>query len=281
LLTVFELHEGLLRRVVVRSADELAKYRPVWIDLLAPTNELREQVNQRYGLDLPDPAELTDLEASARFFVHDGGGLHLHSDFLLDSQDKTRSVAVALVVHKGVLFTVRDVELPVFRLQRLRVCSQSGLVTDCKDILMGLYALDMEYSADALEDAYSHLELLSQRVLRRQHLSDQEARKILLEIPHCEDVNARIRRNVLDTQRALSFLQRGKYLTAEQREDSEKILRDIESIDNHTSFIFSKINFLMDATSGFVNVNQNERVNRLTYASLALMVVSLVFGLGA
>ncbi|MBV8636140.1 MAG: magnesium transporter CorA, partial [Burkholderiaceae bacterium] len=185
------------------------------------------------------------------------------------------------VVHKNILFTVRDVELPIFRLQRLRAGSQPGAVTDCKDILLGLYDLEMEYSADALEDAYADLDLLSRRVLTRQHLSDAEAKKILLEIPHCEDVNSRIRRNVLDTQRALSFLQRGKFLSAEQREDCEKISRDIESIDNHTSFIFGKINFLMDTTAGFVNVNQNERVNRLTYASVALMVVSLLLGLGA
>ena len=279
--SVFELNDGLVRQVHVENLTEFRSLTPLWIDLLAPTEDVCNEIRRLYGVDLPNPAELTDIEPSARFFLEDNGEVHLHSNFLFDEQETTRSIPVALVIHHGILFTIRDEELPVFRLQRLRICVQPGLVSDAKDVLLGLYSLDLEYSADALEHAYGDLEALSRQVLRRQHLSDGEARKILAEIPHCEDVNGCIRRNVLDTRRAVSFLIRGKFLSAEQQEDVDKILRDIESIDNHTSFIFGKINFLMEATAGFVNVNQNERVNRLTYASLALMVVSLIFGIGA
>ena len=84
-------------------------------------------------------------------------------------------------------------------------------------------------------------------------------------------MNGRIRRNVLDTRRALSFLMRGRPLSTEQHDDARQILRDIESLDGHTSFLFNKINFLMDATVGFININQNKRVSKLTAISVVFM----------
>lgn len=51
---------------------------------------------------------------------------------------------------------------------------------------------------------------------------------------------------------------RGRLLDSDQFEEARQILRDIESLDGHTSFLFEKINFLMDATVGFININQNK-----------------------
>ncbi len=75
--------------------------------------------------------------------------------------------------------------------------------------------------------------------------------EVLADIARQEDLNGRIRRNMLDTRRAVSFMMRSKMLNAEQFEDARQILRDIESLDSHTQFLFDKINFLMDATGGF------------------------------
>ena len=43
---------------------------------------------------------------------------------------------------------------------------------------------------------------------------------------------------------------RSKSLSKSQFEDSQQILRDIESLDGYTAFLFDKINFLMDAKVG-------------------------------
>ena len=55
----------------------------------------------------------------------------------------------------------------------------------------------------------------------------------------------------MDTRRAVSLMMRSKMLNAEQFEEVRQILRDIDSLDNHTAFpLFDKINFLMDAAVG-------------------------------
>jgi len=279
MLNAFELRNGRLSQVQVDSRADLANVKPIWVDLVAPSPFVRAWVGKYFGLELPNPEELTDLEASARFYVDDNGELHLHSDFLLDTDKESRNVAVAFILHNDILFSVRQEELPVFRLQRLRARTEVGYVTEGKDVLLDLYAADAEYSADALEDVYADFEAVSRRVLRPQ-VSDDEAAHILAEIARGEDLNGRIRRNVLDTRRALSFLMRGKLLTADQQDEGRQILRDIESLDGHTSFLFGKINFLMDATVGFININQNKRVQRLTAMSFVFLPLNIIAGIG-
>jgi magnesium transporter len=84
---------------------------------------------------------------------------------------------------------------------------------------------------------------------------------------------------VLDTRRAVSFLMRSRFLTKEQLEDAQQILRDIESLDGHTSFLFDKINFLMDATVGFININQNKTMKQLTVLSVIFMPLNILAGM--
>jgi magnesium transporter len=167
----------------------------------------------------------------------------------------------------------------VFRLQRLRARAQAGYVSDAKDVLLDLYAADVEYSANALEDVYAKLAAVGRQVLRS-HITDEEATYILAAIAEEEDLNGRIRRNVLDTRRALSFLMRAKFLSEAQHEDVREILRDIESLDGHTAFLFNKINFLMDATDSSININQNKDIKRLTVLSVVFMPLNVLAGIG-
>jgi len=146
-------------------------------------------------------------------------------------------------------------------------------------VLLDLYAADVEYSANALEDEYVRLEEVGRQVFRS-HMTNEQAAEILTAISVEEDLNGRIRRNVLDTRNALSFLMRRKFLSIPQHEDVREILRDIESLDGHTHFLFNKINFQMDATVGFLNVNQNKDLKRLTVISVVFMPINVLAGIG-
>lgn len=278
-IRVFDLYEGRLRQIPIYNREDLAQAKPIWVDLVTPEDEQLEWAREIFGVNLPNPNELTDLETSARFYEEENGEVHLHSAFLLERENESRNVAVAFILNKGTLFSVRSEELPVFRLQRLRARAQAGYVSEAKDVLLDLYAADVEYSANALEDEYERLEEVGRQVFRS-HMTNEQAAKILTAISVEEDLNGRIRRNVLDTRNALSFLMRRKFLSIAQHEDVREILRDIESLDGHTTFLFNKINFQMDATVGFLNVNQNKDLKRLTVISVVIMPINVLAGIG-
>jgi magnesium transporter len=274
-LNAFELVNGRLSQVAINSREDMENIRPIWIDLLGASKAERVMVGQHYGVELPNPEENTDLEASARYFLGENDEVFLLSDFLLDREGESRGVPVSFVLHKDILFTLRNEELPVFRLQRLRARTQPGYVSDCKDVLLDLYSADAEYSADALEEVYATLDKVGKTVLSHD-MSDKDAARILTDIAEEEDRNGQIRRNILGTQRAVSFLLRGKLLMTDQLDDARQILRDIESLNSHTAFLFDKINFLMDATVGFININQNKVIKIFSVASVAMLPPTLI-----
>jgi magnesium transporter len=71
-------------------------------------------------------------------------------------------------------------------------------------------------------------------------------------------------------------MMRSRMLNAGQFEEARQILRDIESLDNHTAFLFDKINFLMDATVGFININQNKIIKIFSVATAAVLPPTLI-----
>ncbi|QIL42851.1 magnesium/cobalt transporter CorA [Acidovorax sp. HDW3] len=283
MLNIFSLANGRLVQEEIESLEELAQFQPIWVDLESPTPEEKRWIKQHYGLSIPDDAMDEDIEESARFYEEDNGELHIRSDFLIDDHEHPRGVRVAFILNlvnddlksKGVLFSIHDEDVPVFRLLRLRARRAPGLITDARQVLLKLFDGDAEYSADALEGIYDELEKASKQVLSGD-VTDALASEVLGAIARQEDLNGRIRRNVMDTRRAVSFMMRSKMLNAEQFEEARQILRDIESLDSHTAFLFDKINFLMDATVGFININQNKIIKIFSVASVALLPPTLI-----
>ncbi|MFT3812717.1 MAG: magnesium/cobalt transporter CorA [Acidovorax sp.] len=283
MLNIFTLANGRLVQEEIESLEELTRFQPIWVDLESPTLEEKRWVKQHYGLSIPDDAMDEDIEESARFYEEDNGELHIRSDFLVDDHEQPRAVRVAFILNlvndelksKGVLFSIHDEDVPVFRLLRLRARRAPGLITDAREVLLKLFDADAEYSADALEGIYDDLEKASKMVLSGD-VTDARAGEVLAAIARQEDLNGRIRRDVMDTRRAVSFMMRSKMLNAEQFEEARQILRDLDSLDSHTAFLFDKINFLMDATVGFININQNKIIKIFSVASVALLPPTLI-----
>jgi magnesium transporter len=278
MLNAFALHNGRLSPASIGDAPISGQL--VWIDAVSPSDAERAWVERHYRLTLPRPEHLRDIESSARFY-EDEGELHLRSDFLLGKESHSRSVTVAFVLSGETLFSVHEEDLPVFHQLRMLAHAQSGQMADCKDVLIELYSMDVEFSADALEEVYASLGRVSQTVLNTK-LSAKSAAAALSSIAQSEHLNGRIRRNVMDTRRAISFLMRSKLLNPAQLEDARQIMQDIESLDGHTAFLFDKINFLMSAIVGFININQNKIVRLFSVASVALlppMLIASIYGM--
>ncbi len=276
MINLFVLQKGRLAQEQVDDRQELLKHHnPIWIDVVDPEEEELQWIKDAFGVSLPELEDLGDLEASARYFEAEDGHLHIRTDFILDDEENARNVRVAFVLTDNILFSIHEQDLPVFRLVRLRARLRPGSVRNAKDVLLDLYSTDAEYSADALEEVYENLEEAGKRVLSH-NVTDTDAADVLETIAKEEDLNGRIRRNVMDTRRALSFLMRSKLLSDEQQEEARQILRDIDSLENHTAFLFDKINFLMDATVGFININQNKIIKIFSVVSVALMPPTLL-----
>ncbi|MBE2896963.1 magnesium/cobalt transporter CorA [Pasteurellaceae bacterium HPA106] len=246
----------------------------IWIDLLDPTREEREMLRDALGQSLASYLELEDIEASARFF-EDEDGLHLHSFFYCEDEDDYADIAtVAFTVRDGRLFTLRDRELPAFRLYRMRSRSQKLMECNAYELLLDLFETKIEQLADVIETIYADLEKLSHIILEgKQGEAFDDALATLTEQ---EDVSSKVRLCLMDTQRALSFLVRKTRLPASQLEQAREVLRDIESLQPHNDTLFQKIDFLMQAAMGFINIEQNRIMKIFSVAAVIFLPPTLV-----
>jgi magnesium transporter len=271
MLTIYRLEDG---RLIQASADD-GKPLPedaVWVDLVAPSAEDRLLVERAYNVDLPSNEELIEIEASSRFF-RDDDGLHIHSLFLHEFEDTTVNVAAAFILNHHRLFTLHEQELATFRLFRQAADRQPDIARDATSILLGLFEHKVDHLADVLETVYTGLEPVSQAVLGRK---DTEMEELLADIARFEDITGKVRLSLLDAQRALTFVERNSRLDSETLEQTQELLRDMDSLMPHTAFLFEKINFLMSAVHGFTNIEQNQIIKILSVAAVVFLPPTLI-----
>ncbi|MCL6408433.1 magnesium/cobalt transporter CorA, partial [Dickeya dadantii] len=241
-----------LSRLELDDSDDLTA--SIWVDLIEPEDDEREKVQTELGQSLATRPELEDIEASARFF-EDEDGLHIHSFFFFeDADDHAGNSTVAFTIRDGRLYTLRERELPAFRLYRMRARNQTLVDGNAYELLLDLFETKIEQLADEIENIYSDLESLSRIIMEGRQ--GEEYDDALSTLAEQEDVGWKVRLCLMDTQRALNFLVRKARLPSGQLEQAREILRDIESLLPHNESLFQKVNFLMQAAMGFINIEQ-------------------------
>ena len=150
MINAFAINDSRLLRIDDEPADLSSA---IWLDLLEPTGEEREMLQEGLGQSLASFLELEDIEASARFF-EDEDGLHLHSFFYCEDEENYADLAsVAFTIRDGRLFTLRDRELPAFRLYRMRSRSQRLFECNAYEVLLDLFETKIEQLADVIKDS--------------------------------------------------------------------------------------------------------------------------------
>lgn len=250
----------------------------MWLDLLNPDDDERQLVESLHSQPLPDTEDVEEIEASARSY-QDEAGLHVHSLFLHKVDERHRNTSVAFTLTDDQLITLREREIPAFRLMRMRARRLHGLVEDPVSIVLALFEIKIDDLADTLEEVYTQLENTSNLVLED---NDSPIEDALDELAKQEDTNGKVRLCLMDTQRALSFLLRRGKMSADHAETARELLRDIDSLLPHNSFVFDKINFLMDAAQGFISIQQSKIIKIFSIAAVVFLpptVIASIYGM--
>jgi magnesium transporter len=265
MLNIYAREQG---RLIATEDDADA----AWLDLIDPTDDERAAVNALIEKELPDTEDVDEIEASARSYV-DEAGLHIRSLFLHDVDGRPRNTSVAFTLAGDRLITLREREIPAFRLLRRFARRDAEAARDTLSIVLNLFEIKIDDLADTLEEVYQGLETVSAGVLEE---TDSNIEDALDSLAHHEDANGKVRLCLMDTQRALGFLLRYGHLNPDQSDRVRALLRDIESLLPHNSFVFDKINFLINAAQGFINIQQNQIIKIFSIAAVILLPPTLV-----
>ncbi|MFV8817329.1 magnesium/cobalt transporter CorA [Haliea sp. E17] len=273
MIRLFNIRNGLIREFDYPEGQIAMHLREAdWIDAHEPDEEERALLQQMLATDLPESDEVEEIETSARCFV-DQAGIHIHSLFLAYSEGRHNPVSVACILQKQRLITIREGDLADFRLLRMRARRGQVEAQSPQDLLVTVMEQKVENHADSLEDLHRQLENVSYLVLEDETAELEDA---ISKLARLEDSNGKIRLCLMDTQRDISFLLRHLRAQPEQQETLREIMRDVETLMSHTTFLFDKINFLMDSTQGFINIEQNQIIKIFSIAAVVFLPPTLV-----
>lgn len=256
--------------------------RLVWIDLMRPSKEEEKVLKARIGINIPTREAREEIEISSRLYYEDNAAfmtaiLPAHTD-----GDDPQMSPVSFILAGERLITVHDHEPRVFRTFPLRAEKSPMDFSNGEAILIALLEAIVDRLADILERAGRDIDHLSRSIFQRSGATltkSQDFQKVLEEIGRKGDLTSNIRDSLVTFDRLIGFL---GHLTMQRRNDKESrariktLGRDIHSLTDHASFLSQKITFLLDATLGMINIEQNRIIKIFSVAAVVFLPPTLI-----
>ena len=283
MLKVYDTFDGAL---VGHGGDEPVGPHSIWIDLHKPTKDEERIVEAVLGVQVPTREEMQEIEASSRLYQE--GGAHFMTGVVLyqPSNDGAPGVPIAtpvtFILAAGRLVTVRYEEPRAFPLFLARAHKKdTSCATGCA-VLIGLLEAIIDREADRVERIQSEVDKLGQGIFATdvaRMASSKRFETAIKQIGREGELTQRSRDCLLSLDRLLTYLahamgERGdeKALRARVKTAS----RDVASLADHVGYLSNKIAFLLDATLGMINIEQNTIIKIFSVASVALMPPTLI-----
>ena len=258
----------------------------VWIDLLEPTVDEEKLVEASFGIQVPTREEMKEIETSNRLY-EDNGALYMTMTVAaqLDT-DRPVSMAVTFILAGNRLITNRYLDTKPFQQFITYAGKHPAACPNAVTILAGLMEAFIERIADVLERVGADLDGVSSNIFARNgngQPTSRDLRAMIERIGFNGELNSKGRESLVSLGRLLMFVQQSvPGISTEQRDRFHSISRDVLSLSDHASFLGSKVSFLLEATLGLINVEQNNIIKIFSVAAVLFLpptLIASIFGM--
>lgn len=255
----------------------------IWLDLLVPTPEEEKIVEAVLAVDVPTREEMKEIETSNRLY-EDNGALYMTATVAakLDTE-RPEITAVTFILSNGRLITTRYIDTKPFQQYAAYAEHHPAVCQSAVAILAGIIEAFIERIADILERTGNDLDQVSSTIFMsrsngRGTPTSHDLRGMLERIGFNGELNSKARESLVSLGRLLMFVQQSSLIemTQEQRSRFKSISRDVVSLSDHASFFGTKVSFLLEATLGLINVEQNNIIKIFSVAAVMFMPPTLI-----
>ena len=263
-----------------------AGYVPAWIDLLNPTDSEVEFVENTTGFRVPHREALEEIESTSRNY-QEGGAIYLSAPLIARAASPDGVLTpVGFILGQRVLITLRFAELSAFTAAATQAQAMRELSSG--EAFVRLLEQIVDRGADLLEHAGGELDQLSHRAFHANRVRNRDIaeastrlREALRAVGRMGDRTSQIRDSLLGLGRITAYASEtcGARLEPELERRLSAVRADIMSLNDYEAHLANKVQFLLDATLGFINIEQNDIVKVLTIASIVGVPPVLVAGI--
>lgn len=245
----------------------------VWIDLQNPSADEIEDVETTFEFKFQSRQQQLEIESSSRYFETDDE-IIANSNFLHfeNSSSLFVSNAVSFILQDDILFTYRDADLSAFSDCVKKIKASGRLFHTGKQIMATLLEMGVDHDADLLEGLAKQVAGLSKEF----SFNKSPNETIILEINRMQELTMELRQNAVDKQRVLSAILKSREFEGEDYERLRIVIKDINSLIDHTNFNFERLEYLQNTFLGLINIEQNKIIKIFTVASVIFMPPTLI-----
>lgn len=254
-----------------------------WLDLDAPTREEDEYAERLMRIEVPTRDDLRDIEPSSRMYV-DENAVYLTASLVCGADSSTPRLAdVAFVLTQSCLVTVRYDDPKSFKLFAAALSRPSGGSSSSRLMLARLLETIADRTAEILEQSEVRGDALLVRIFGQNgkepgRRKPKELETLLIEISAHHRLVSKARGSLATLSRVMTFLQAVEAVRQDRevRDLIKSIARDVQSLSEHANFLSGNITFLLDASLGLINVEQNAIIKIFSIASVVFLPPTLV-----
>ena len=266
----------------ILAAGEAVPQNVTWIDMIEPTREEDHRVELALGIEIPTREESQNIEPSEVLYV-ENGVRYMSARILCQSGTESPKLApISFILRDQRLITVRydeprSFQMFVNRLARPGECLPSG-----DHVLIALFETVIDRAAEILRLSGERIDEVSEVVFGPsgdKSTSSEDFRKTLQAMGMEGNRISKVRESLVSIERMLLFLSAntaGSTLPDDLRAEVRTTLRDLQSLEDHATFLSSKIQFLLDAVLGLVNLDQNKIIKIFSVAAVVFMPPTLI-----
>jgi magnesium transporter len=259
----------------------------IWIDLLNPTSDEKASVERTFAVKIASKESFHEIEAAGRL-LSEHNRLYLTTPVVrLDEHDYAHLTPVGFIVTPNVLVTIRFASLTVFDIVEDHLVDDDDL-EDGMFVFVALLEAIVDRGADVLEHLGSTTDGLSREIfdggLRRNGRSVRSSRTMreaLETVGMMTDRLSRARDVMLGVQRIAAFAAttQSDWVTQTARKRLDSVSRDVVSLSDYETRLSDKIQLLLDAVLGFINIQQNDLFKVLTIVSTVGVLPTILVGI--
>lgn len=254
----------------------------IWIDLLDPTEDEEVLVEQTLGLSIPTRYEMSEIELSSRLYKV-GETLFMTVTMLAHSDlPEPKYDAVTFILTEKQLITLRYIEPHSFKMFTSKLQKLDSSHCNAINFLIELLDATVQRIADILETIGDKLDDFSKVIFQpgKDHhvVTKLDYMKLMQQIGVNANVNSKTDETLLMFSRLLTFFKQHaeSRLTNDEPGRVTTLTKDIIALSDHANFLSNKINFLLDATLGMVNIEQNKIIKIFSVAAVIFLPPTLI-----
>ncbi len=280
MISAYGVSDGVFLRLDC-SADSAGLADATWVDLLEPTEEQAAAVRTALHVEIPTRREVRSIDAGSQIYRENRALVMTVRVVSRNEANGLRLVTVTFILANGRLVTLRYGDPTPFRTFVAYAEREPGIATSGEMVMAGLLEAIVARAAELLQGVGDELEAISTDIFGSGgagSVSQKDLQPIMQRVGRSGDLAKRVRGSLHTLARIVPYLKADR-----PRDDGQGITVRLETLEHdvaalldHDSHLMSTVTFLLDATLGLINIQQNAIIKIFSVAAVIFLPPTLI-----